>query len=116
MGFKLKAADGTALEIADGDFYFNTKARGQADDGQLPLDAMPDASMPASSLPQWDSSRRNASSRSVRIKRGPSLPRTLKIRLDYQGKMSGGPSRNSMTLAWPSGGRRTVALYERAKS
>jgi hypothetical protein len=29
MGFKLKAADGTALEIADGDFYFNTKARGR---------------------------------------------------------------------------------------
>ncbi len=29
MGFKLKAADGTPLEIADGDFYFNTKARGR---------------------------------------------------------------------------------------
>jgi hypothetical protein len=27
MGFKIKAADGTTLEIADGDFYFNTKAR-----------------------------------------------------------------------------------------
>jgi DNA-binding transcriptional ArsR family regulator len=29
MGFKLKAADGTVIEVPDGEYYFNTKARGR---------------------------------------------------------------------------------------